>query len=54
LSEIKQAEKQYSILFEDAKVACERDDTIFKYFYKCSSIVECEEQRETTGIQIKI
>jgi len=32
LSEIKQAEKQYSILFEDGKVACERDDTILNIF----------------------
>jgi len=46
-------EQQYSILLEDRKVACEQDDTIFKYFYKCSSIVECEQKRETTGIQIK-
>jgi len=55
LCEIKQAKEtvQYSILFGDGKVACERDDTIFKYFYIRSSIVECEERRETTGIQIK-
>ena len=45
-------EKQYIILLEYGQVACERDDTIFKYFYNCSSIVECEEQRETTGKQI--
>jgi hypothetical protein len=55
LCEIKQAKEavQYSILFGDGEVSCERDDTIFKYFYISSFIVECEERRETTGIQIK-